>query len=126
MGHNFLEGDLVCFVQEVDRQDPYELPNYLPPIPQGTVGRIMEMHENGVTVRIAHPRNPRQSALLRLYAEDGTMPHCPITAIERMHDMRRKERLPQTIADFSGDPDDVLNLTPEERVLIKEFWSAST
>jgi len=122
MEHNFLVGDQVCFIQEVDRQDPFELPDWLPPIPAGTMGRIEQTAENSVLVRIAHPRDPRRNALLRLYAEDGKLPHCPI---------RRKpwrplpERLPQRIAIFSGHPGDILNLTPEERAAVEKFWSAS-
>jgi hypothetical protein len=125
MGHDFLVGDQVCFVQAVDRQDPFELPDWLPPIPAGTMGRIEQTAENSVLVRIAHPRDLRWDAFLRLYMEDGKTSRCPITAIRRKPWRPLSERLPRRIAIFSGHPDDILNLTPEERAAVEKFWSAS-
>lgn len=126
MEHNFLAGDTVCFVEEVDRQDPVEHPDPLPVIPAGTMGRVTEVRENSVLVRIAHPGDPRRDAFLRLYTEDGMMPRCPITAIQRKSWQPLPERLPQNIAIFSGQPGDVLQLTPEERAAVEKFWPDAT
>ncbi len=107
MGHNFMNGDQVVFIEAVDRQDPPELPDYLPVVPAGTMGRIVATTRESVIVRIANPRNLRRNAFLQLYADDGRTPCCPITAIKRPHRPLRREHLPPDTTHrgkFNGQP----------------------
>jgi len=73
---DFNVGNKVRFVKEFDCNDMYENPNYLPPLPAGTVGEVVIKKPDHLAVSVTNPNTGEKSLAL---VWDVNYPHAAET-----------------------------------------------
>jgi hypothetical protein len=61
---NFNIGDEVRFTKEFDSNDYIENPNYMPPLPAGTAGRVILKEKEYLVVKVVNPRTNEDAIVL--------------------------------------------------------------